>query len=176
MEIYRMGRRRWMVCLTVSLWQYGAIGTAVADEEQPHLPVPRYVSMRHGDINLRVGPGTRYPVAWIFTKQNLPVEIVQEFENWRKIRDVDGTEGWVTAAALQGRRFVLVTQSMRALLSAPSDGSPVVARAEPGVIGKLKKCPAEAPEWCEVELGGTTGWLRRTEIWGVLPQEIYPTS
>jgi SH3-like domain-containing protein len=149
-------------------------GAAVAADDKVPLPVPRFVSMKHGEVNVRVGPGTRYPIAWVFTKANLPVEITQEFENWRKIRDSEGSEGWVHEASLQGRRFVLVAGQIRPVHSEPSAESSLVARAEPGVLGRLEKCPPETPDWCRVELGGTRGWLRRGEIWGVYPTEIYP--
>ena len=149
------------------------LAASAAAEEVP-LPLPRYASTRHGDINVRVGPGKRYPVVWIFTRPNLPIEITQEFENWRKIRDPDGTEGWVTAAALQGRRYVVVQGEMRNVRRAASSDAPIVARAEAGVIGRLVKCPATSPDWCLVELGSTSGWLPRNQFWGVLPDEIYP--
>jgi SH3-like domain-containing protein len=150
-------------------------GPAAADEAKPApLPVPRFVSMRHGEVNVRVGPGTRYPIAWVFVRTNLPVEVIQEYETWRKIRDSEGTEGWVHEAALQGRRFVVVVGAIRAVRSAPVPDAGLVARAEPGVIGRLEKCPPESVEWCQVELGGVRGWLRRGEIWGVYPAELYP--
>ncbi len=148
-------------------------GPALADDK-PALPVPRFVSMRHGEVNLRSGPGTRYPIAWVFTRVNLPVEITQEFENWRKIRDSEGSEGWVLEAALQGRRYVVVAGAIRAVRSTPAPDAALVARAEPGVIGKLNKCPPESPDWCEVDLPGARGWLRRSELWGVYKTEIYP--
>ncbi|HLY57155.1 MAG TPA: SH3 domain-containing protein [Stellaceae bacterium] len=168
-----MGRAGFGRILAV-LWLTSAQAAIAAEDAKPVLPVPRFVSMRHGEVNLRVGPGTRYPVAWVFVRQNLPVEITQEFENWRKIRDSEGTEGWVHEASLQGRRYIVVEGAIRAVRADPAADANLVARAEPGVIGRLEKCPAESMDWCRVEVGGIRGWLRRTEMWGVYPQEIYP--
>ncbi len=151
----------------------GAADAPPADTT-PKLPVPRFVSMRHGEVNLRKGPGQRYPIAWVFTKQNLPVEVTQEFDTWRKIRDSEGAEGWVQEAALQGKRYVVVTGALRVLRGDPAAEAAPVAELEPGVLAKLDKCPPQSPDWCEIEAGGVSGWLRRAEMWGVYPQEIWP--
>jgi len=171
MGVQRRGLGRFGVAIGVVGVLFASVAVA-ADKEQ--LPIPRYVSMRHGEVNVRVGPGTRYPIAWVFTKQNMPVEITQEYENWRKIRDHDGTEGWVNAVELQGKRYVIVQGTIRVVRGDPSADGSIVARAEPGVLGKLEKCPGDTIEWCQVDLGTARGWLRRSDMWGVYPQEIYP--
>jgi SH3-like domain-containing protein len=149
-----------------------AAGRALADDHAA-LPIPRFVSMRLGEVNLRVGPGLRYPVTWVFKKKDLPVEITAEFDTWRKIRDLDGTEGWVNHAALGSRRSVIITGEIRALRASADALAAPVARVEPGVVGRLMECPADSPEWCRIETGDIRGWVRRTEIWGVYPQEIF---
>lgn len=133
------------------------------------LPVPRFVTLRADQVNLRTGPGERYPIDWVFTRKNMPVEIVAEFENWRKIRDVDGTEGWVHEHMVTGRRAIIVRGQIRAIRDRPQSDAVVVARAEPGVIAKLLECD---PVWCKVDTGGVSGWLQRDEIWGVYPNEV----
>ncbi len=143
-----------------------------ADKEGP--AVPRFVSMRVGEVNLHVGPGTKYPVAWVFLKKNLPVEVIQEFESWLRIRDVDGAEGWVMGPSLQSKRSVLVTGGTRILHQEADAGSAAVAQLEIGVIAQLDKCPAAAAQWCRVTVANLHGWIRRSEIWGVYPSEIYP--
>lgn len=150
------------------------LGGAAPTEDAQGLKIPRFVSMRLGEVNLRVGPGQRYPIAWVFVKKDMPVEIIEEFDTWRKIRDWEGTEGWVNHAALSGKRSVIVTGEIRALRASPDPQASPVARVEPGVIGKLLECPAESPDWCRVEMDGTRGWIRRGEFWGVYPQETYP--
>src|SRR5438876_886029 len=82
---------------------------------EKNLPVPRFVSLRSEQVNVRTGPGERYPIEWVFTRRDLPVEIVAEFENWRKIRDSEGSEGWVHQRMLAGRRSVLVRDKVREL-------------------------------------------------------------
>jgi SH3-like domain-containing protein len=142
-------------------------------EDKQGLPIPRFVSMRHGETNLRVGPGLRYPIAWVFTKKDMPVEIVEEFDTWRKIRDWEGTEGWVNHAALAGKRSVIITGEIRALRRSADPQSAPVAQVEPGVVGRLMECPTGA-DWCRIEIEDVRGWVRRTEIWGLLPQEAFP--
>jgi SH3-like domain-containing protein len=147
---------------------------AVPVEDKQNLPIPRFVSMRLGEVNLRVGPGIRYPISWVYTKKDMPVEITAEFDTWWKIRDWEGTEGWVNHAALGGKRSVIVTGEIRALRRSADPQAAPVARVEPGVIGKLLECPASSAEWCRIETDDVRGWVRRDEIWGVYPQEIYP--
>jgi SH3-like domain-containing protein len=130
---------------------------------------PRFASLRATEVNLRTGPGDRYPIEWVFTRKGLPVEILDEFEHWRKVRASDGTEGWVHQRMLTGKRSVLVVGEVRALHSDPDAGSAVVARAEPGVVATLMEC---RHEWCRIAAGDVTGWLRESEIWGVFPNEV----
>ena len=130
--------------------------------------VPRFVSLRSGEVNVRTGPGTRYPVEWVFTRKDIPVEITAEFDTWRRIRDWEGAEGWVHQSMLSGRRAVVVLGDIRSLRTAPDPGSPAMARLEPGVIGTLSRC---RQQWCEVEVAGYDGWLARSEFWGVYPDE-----
>jgi SH3-like domain-containing protein len=128
------------------------------------LPVPRFASLHASKVNVRTGPGVRYPVDWVFVRRQLPVQVVAEFENWRKVRDWQGTEGWVHQSMLSGRRTVVVTGDIRELRRKALDGAAVVARAEPGLIGRLLE---QAGDWCRVEISGFRGWLKRDEVWGL---------
>jgi len=143
----------------------------IAMAAEKALPVPRFVSLRADEVNLRTGPGERYPIDWVLTRKGLPVEIVEEFEAWRKIRDAQGTEGWVHQRMVTGTRTVIVTGAVRTLHADPDPAAPAVARAEPGVIAHLLDC---RDSWCRVELQGIKGWLKRTEVWGVYPTEAVP--
>jgi SH3-like domain-containing protein len=145
-----------------------AFATPVVAAEKG-LPVPRFVTLRSDQVNLRSGPGDRYPIEWVLTRRNMPVEIVAEFDTWRKIRDFDGTVGWVQERMVTGRRNVIVRDQVRSLRDKPASDAPVVARAEAGVIAKLIECN---PDWCRIEANGVAGWLKRNEIWGVYPQEV----
>ncbi|CAK0761457.1 hypothetical protein CCP2SC5_290012 [Azospirillaceae bacterium] len=128
------------------------------------LPIPRFVSLRSNEANLRTGPGVKYPVEWVFRRKEMPVEITAEFDTWRRIRDWEGSEGWVHQSMLSGKRALVVMGETRSLHREASASSPIVARAEAGVIGKLLKCPGE---WCEVNLNDYRGWMRKTDFWGV---------
>ena len=132
------------------------------------LPLPRFVSLGADEVNLRFGPGEGYPIAWILTREGLPVEIVEEFDTWRKVRLHDGDLGWIHASLLSSRRTVLVADEVRALRQTPDREARIVLRAEPGVIGRLLDCDGS---WCRIEIEGRRGWLQRAELWGVLPDE-----
>jgi SH3-like domain-containing protein len=145
----------------------GPIPAEAANESG--LPVPRFVSLRSGEVNLRTGPGTRYPIEWVLTKRALPVEVIQEFDTWRKIRDHQGSVGWVQSSFLAGRRTVLITGETRSLRADRSEDASPVAMAEAGVIGRLLECRGA---WCRAEIAGYKGWLKKNEFWGAYPDEI----
>lgn len=142
-------------------------GSALAAE--PSSKLPRFVTLRADEVNLRTGPGDRYPIDWVLTKKGLPVEITAEFDVWRKIRDPEGIEGWVRQIMVAGNRNIVVKGEIRTLHADPEAASPAVARAEPGVIARLLECRGS---WCRVEVQSIRGWLGRGEIWGVYPDEV----
>jgi SH3-like domain-containing protein len=135
------------------------------------LPLPRFAALRSDQVSLRAGPGTRYPIQWVYQRRDLPVEIEREFEVWRLVSEPDGTKGWVHEAMLTGRRGFLIDgdqpQTMRA---GPSDTAAAVAILMPGVVGRLVACPA-AGDWCQVSVKTYSGWLPRSAFWGTLPSE-----
>lgn len=132
------------------------------------LPLPRFVSLGANEVNLRTGPDRRYPIAWVYKRRGLPVEIIQEYGIWRRIRDVDGVEGWVNRHLLTSARTAYVTAHTRTLYARPEAGSAAVWRVEPGVVARITLCEAD---WCQLNIGGRTGWIPRNEIWGVYPRE-----
>lgn len=135
------------------------------------LPLPRFVSLRANEVNMRTGPGVQYPVEWVYQHQFLPVEIIAEYGTWRKVRDWQGAQGWVHQSMLSSRRTFVVTEKVRTVRRSPDTNSPGVARLEPGVVGRVLACGADST-WCRVEVDGRDGWLRRVEIWGVYRHEI----
>lgn len=139
--------------------------------ETSGLPLPRFVSLRAGEVNMRAGPGVQYPVEWVYQRQNLPVEVIAEFKTWRKIRDSQGTQGWVHQSMLGNRRTVIVTGGMRIMRDGPDAKSRAVAYLEPGVVATLMNCP-ESTGWCRIETAGIEGWLRRVDFWGTLKDEV----
>lgn len=144
-----------------------------ADPDKPGAPkpnVPRFASLRFDEVNLRVGPGPRYPIDWLYKRRELPVEIEREFDIWRLIRDPDGTRGWVSQASLTGRRTFIVTGGDATLRRDAADTAAAVAILKPGVIGRIRSCAAEA-DWCQVQTGDYRGYLKRTQFWGTKPGE-----
>ena len=135
------------------------------------LPIPRFVSLKYGDVNMRVGPGKQYPIRYTYHRAHLPVRIIEEFAHWRKIEDFEGTRGWVHKGAVDGKRTVLVTgREPQTLYSHPDTTSTPVLKAEPKVVGILKECQ---PDWCRIEIDDHKGWIRKTDIWGIKREEVF---
>jgi len=134
------------------------------------LPLPRFVTLRAAEINLRSGPGVRYPIEWVFTRKGLPVEVIDEFETWRRIRDWQGSEGWVHQTMLSGQRGAIVVGAVRLLRRAPEPGAPAIAEIEAQVVGRLHNC---RNAWCLIEANGFEGWLRQADIYGTYPGETF---
>ncbi len=132
------------------------------------LPVPRFASLRSDKINLRAGPGLEFPIQWVYQRKHLPVEVIGEYDVWRKIRDWQGTVGWVHQSMLDGQRYALITGSERLLRIDPDDNAPPSAKLEPGVVASLLRCQGV---WCRLEADGYKGWVRRDEFYGVYPEE-----
>lgn len=134
------------------------------------LPLPRYVSLRSGKVNARRGPGLEYRIDWIFQRAGLPVRVVDEYENWRRIVDSDDAGGWVYHSLLTARRTALVTAAEVTFRETPAETGPATAKAERGVVAMLLACRAE---WCEVEAGGVRGWVPKAALWGVEAAEEF---
>ena len=136
------------------------------------LPLPRFASLRSDEVNLRVGPGTRFRIEWVYKRRDLPVVIEREFEDvWRLIRDSDGIQGWVNQATLTGRRNFIVKGADATLRNDTKDSAAAVAILKTGVIGRLRTCEKES-DWCSVQVAGHRGYLRREQLWGLLPSEV----
>ncbi|MBO6783960.1 MAG: hypothetical protein JJ899_11905 [Alphaproteobacteria bacterium] len=146
-------------------------GAQTRQQNPSGLPIPRWVSVRAGEANLRTGPGARYPIDWVLQRKDLPVEVVEEFENWRKIRAPDETVGWVHKSMLSGNRTATVAVARARVLSRPEDRAPIAAFVEEGVQVKLEFCEAE---WCAVaiESHGVEGWIPRAALWGLHDGEV----
>jgi SH3-like domain-containing protein len=134
------------------------------------LPIPRYVSLRADAVNLRSGPGDRYPIDWMYKRVGMPVEILREFDVWRLVETPDGEKGWMHEATLVGRRDFIIHERPETLRTAPDDNSRPIAVLELGVIGHIRSCGAGAA-WCRVDIKGYSGWLQRNALWGLLPNE-----
>lgn len=135
------------------------------------LPLPRYVSLRSNRIHARRGPGLDYRKDWVFRRAGLPVRVIEEYGDWRRIVDSDDAGGWVYHSLLAGRRTALITAPTATLHRDPDAATPAVAQAEQGVVAALRDC---RPGWCLVDIDGHRGWIARAQIWGVDPDEVWP--
>ena len=139
------------------------------------LPLPRFVSLKSGRVNSRIGPGVNYAVDWLYLKPGLPMEIIQEYDNWRRVRDADGAEGWINQSLLSGRRTAIAAPWQRGkdaeinLLSEPETNARRLAILEPGVLGTIKSCNGD---WCQMTFDGHTGWISQSLVWGAYPGEF----
>ncbi|MBU0584560.1 MAG: hypothetical protein KKB66_19450 [Alphaproteobacteria bacterium] len=151
-----------------------AAGTQDISRGPSGLPLPRFVSLKSGRVNARIGPGVNYPVEWLYLKPGLPMEIIQEYDNWRRVRDADGAEGWVNQSLLSGRRTAITAPWQKGkdarinLLADPDPSSATRAMIEPGVIGTIRACNGD---WCEMTFDGHTGWISQSLVWGAYPGE-----
>lgn len=138
------------------------------------LPLPRFVSLKSARVNSRIGPGLNYSVDWMYLKPGLPMEIIQEYDNWRRVRDSDGAEGWINQSLLSGRRTGIAAPWQRGkateilLLAQPDKNASTVAKLEPGVVGKIISCNGD---WCEMSFDGHAGWMSQALVWGAYPGE-----
>ena len=133
--------------------------------------VPRFASLRVGEVNLRSGPGTKYPIQFVYHHKGLPVEILSEYDIWLKVRDWQGSEGWVHERMITPARTIIIKTDTRTIYRDPARDSPALAKLEPGVVARLLEC---RNAWCriETEKQNIKGWLLRTEVWGVYPDEV----
>ena len=154
-------------------------GTAAAQESQGDrrgsgLPLPRFVSLKSDNVNVRGGPGQDYDIVFTFVRAGLPVEIVQEFDTWRKIRDSEGSEGWVFHSLLSGKRTALIApwekNGQFAAHGSAEASAIVVAYLQPRVIADVEQCSGA---WCRVKGEGFEGWIEQTRLWGVYPEEQF---
>ncbi|MBU3731317.1 MAG: hypothetical protein FGM26_07225 [Beijerinckiaceae bacterium] len=136
------------------------------------LPVPRYVSLKSDRVNLREGPSKDNRTRWVFQRAGLPVEIIAEFETWRRIRDSEGADGWVLHSLLSGRRTALVSPWMKTgtvpLYTKANVKAELAAELQPGVLGQIKSCDGQ---WCRLAGPGFDGFVQQDRLWGVYPQE-----
>ena len=175
-------RRLGLAALAAALLAIPAAPSARAAQDigpVSKLPVPRYVSLKTDRVNLREGPSKDHRTAWVFQRAGLPVEIVAEFEIWRRIRDAEGTDGWVLHSLLSGRRTALVMARAKGdpepvpLYERADERGDVVAKLQPNVIASVKQCTGS---WCRIVVvpgsgRDLDGFIRQDRVWGVYPGE-----
>ena len=130
--------------------------------------VQRFASIRANDVNVRAGQGVRYPVKWKFVQRHAPVEVIAQYDTWRKIRDWEGGEGWVHRAMLEYKRSLILTGVQKTMRRRPSDSAPAIARLSTKMIVLVKRCDLD---WCYVSAHDHEGWISRKGLWGLYPKE-----
>lgn len=170
------GLRRTVGVLVLALSLATAVPASAATGETTeatgpvtNLPLPRFVSMKAREGNVRRGPSLSHRIDWVFKHENMPLRITGEYGHWRRVEDRDGAGGWMHYTLLSGVRTVLIDVELAPLRAQPSTGAPERARAEAGVIARLEKC---TPDWCRIKANAVRGWVRKSEIWGVGPDEL----
>ena len=163
-----------IVVLSASVGFLSSAHAEKKDFRDTDLPLPRFVSLSVDKANMRTGPGRKYPIKWVFKRKYMPVEIIQEFEHWRKIKDIDGEQGWVHKSLLSGRRTAVImakglTKDKYGVLRAKEDvDAKIIAKLENGVIVDISRCNDTS---CKVSVGGYNGWIERKFIYGIYEDE-----
>jgi len=153
-----------MVFALVAQW-------AAAEQRGPvtNLPMPRYVSLKVTEGNVRRGPSLGHRIDWVLQRRNMPLQVVDEYGHWRRVVDRDGFGGWVHYSLLSGMRTVLVEQDMLPLLMKPDPKAPANAQVEIGVVARLDYCRGE---WCRIKAGGYRGWAPADALWGLTDGDL----
>lgn len=146
-------------------------GPLAAQDRGPvtNLPLPRFVSMKAGEANVRRGPSLTHRIDWVFRHRDMPLEITAEYGHWRRVRDRDGAGGWVHYSLLSGVRTAQVETDMLDLHAKPDPAAMVMARLEMGVIARIERC---AGAWCRLRADGYRGWAPRAALWGVGAEDL----
>ncbi len=134
-----------------------------------NLPIPRYVSLKTSEGNVRRGPSLSHKIDWVYQRRDMPLQITAEFGHWRRVQDRDGQGGWIHYSLLSGNRTVIVDRDLTPLFLKPDADAPVNAYAEAGVVAQLGECLAE---WCRISAGGERGWVEKAALWGVGTDEV----
>lgn len=164
-----MVRRKGGITLAIVMTLVATLAGATERGPVTNLPLPRYVSLKASESNIRRGPSLSHRIDWVFQRRNMPLRITAEHGHWRRVEDRDGFGGWVHYSLISGNRTVLVERDMLPLYSRPDASTSVVAALEIGVIAELEDC---GPAWCRLRSGGYRGWADKTALWGVDPDEI----
>ena len=166
------GPIRLVSLLLAGLLAFASTAVAQAVDRGPvtNLPIPRFVSLKTGEGNVRRGPSLTHRIDWVFKRRGMPLEIVGEYGHWRRVRDRDGVGGWVHYTLLSGARTGLVEADLAALYARADLKAPVNARLEAGVIVSLDEC---ALDWCRIHVEGLKGWMVKQDFWGARADEVF---
>lgn len=133
------------------------------------LPTPRFASLKRDEAHMRTGPSTDYPIKWTYKRRGLPVEILREYNEWRKIRDPDGESGWVNKILLSGERTVVVKSTAQVTAWTKPDRQTVAAKLDPGALAHVEEC---TDGWCLLSFSSLEGWVEKKYLWGIYQDEL----
>ncbi len=159
-----------MRILLYSLMVCGLVFGALSDARAQSKP-PYWASISSGQARMRTGPGRQFPANWLYQRPGLPVKIIESYQNWRKIEDPDGTQGWMQANLLSNDRTGLIVGDVRPLRQEANGAAKIIWRAEPGVVGKISDC---ARGWCRIDVRGRMGFIETAHLWGIDAVETKP--
>jgi SH3-like domain-containing protein len=169
-----MRKRNVMLCSCIAALLMLGAQAAMAEDASilnpSGLPIPRYVSLKSDEVNVRVGPGKRYPIRYVYHRKGLPVQIIEEFAHWRKIKDYEGSSGWVHKGMVDGHRTAMIMDKPQNLYARPEVSDQPIMRADATVVGVLRAC---LPDWCMLKISERDGWIRKADIWGVSREEVF---
>jgi SH3-like domain-containing protein len=174
--------RSFLRSLTVVIALIGGVLPAIAEENETAedqtelrtgpvtgLPLPRFVSLKANEANVRRGPSTSHRIDWVFARRDMPLQVTAEYENWRRVVDRDGLGGWVHYIMLSGVRTVIIDTDMEPLYARQDESSPQEAILEAGVVARVEECTLN---WCQLSTAGYKGWAPKSAIWGVGADEV----
>lgn len=165
-------KRILFVVLLCMIGVFVAVAKDTSSTSKQSDSLPRFASLRDETVNARSGPGTKYPIDWVYKQKSAPVEIIAEFDHWYRIRDWQGSESWVKDMLVTRKRFAkVITPGENNLYAKDNYKSKIIARVEDDVIGEIKKCPADN-DFCLISFGKYEGWMSRQNIYGVYDKEI----
>ena len=172
-KLRRLGAGLLGACALILTTSFATPVLAAGDEEIGKVtkrPIPRFVSMKASEGNVRRGPSLTHLIDWVFKRRDMPLRITAEHGHWRRVEDRDGMGGWVHYSLLSGTRTVLIEKDMLTLHARPDATAPVMAALEMGVVARVAECGGE---WCLLRSGGFKGWAPKARLWGVRPQEVF---
>lgn len=127
-------------------------------------PLPRFESLRYDEVNLRRGASEKHPIAVVYNRKGLPVEVLREYRDWRRVRDHEGTTGWIKRTQLSTTRMAMILGEVAPLHRRDAPDARVIARLSPGMVLELGDCDSA---WCAVRVSGYRGYVPRRALWGV---------
>ncbi len=142
-----------------------SVAAQAADRPTPSgLPVPRYVTLKFDKVNARAGPGDDHRLLWVYRVRSLPVQVVAETSEWRRVCDPRGGLAWVHRRTTDGRRSVMnIRPAPVVLRRRPKADAPPAAYLNPQAMAALVRCDKG---WCRMRVDGVSGWAREGELWG----------